>query len=158
LRDQGRTVLLSSHILSEAEALSDRVSIIRAGKVVETGPLDKLRHLTRTSVTADVSSVPKGLDKLSGVHDVLVTNHRVTAQVETAGLEPLMKALMAAGLKALTSQPPTLEDLFLRHYGDKVKGEQAGASSGGGEGAATEGSNPSRPGKAASHRGRSTGA
>ncbi len=124
LRDQGRTVLLSSHILSEAEALSDRVSIIRAGKVVETGPLEKLRHLTRTSVTADVSSTPKGLDRLSGVHDVVVTDHRVTAQVEAAGLEPLMKALMAAGLLTLTSQPPTLEDLFLRHYGDQTSGDQ----------------------------------
>ena len=123
LRDQGRTVLLSSHILSEAEALSDRVSIIRAGKVVETGPLEQLRHLTRTSVTADVASVPPGLDLLAGVHDVVVTDHRVTAQVETAGLEPLLKALTAAGLQALTSQPPTLEDLFLRHYGDINHGD-----------------------------------
>ena len=73
LRGQGRTVVLSSHILSEAEALSDRVSIIRAGKVVETGPLEQLRHLTRTSVTADVAAVPPGLDLLPGVHDVVVT-------------------------------------------------------------------------------------
>ena len=117
LRDAGRTVLLSSHILSEAEALSDRVSIIRAGKVVETGPLAQLRHLTRTAVTADVTTVPRGLERLPGVHDVVVTDHRVSAQVEGAGLAALMKALTAAGLVALTSQPPTLEDLFLRHYG-----------------------------------------
>src|ERR1035437_6969496 len=117
LRDQGRTVLLSSHILSEAEALSDRVSIIRAGKVVESGPLEALRHLTRTSVTADVTTVPQHLDLLPGVHDVVVAGHRVSAQVEPSGLAPLMQALTAAGLHTLTSQPPTLEDLFLRHYG-----------------------------------------
>ena len=117
LRDQGRTVLLSSHILSEAEALSDRVSIIRAGRVVETGPLEKLRHLTRTAVTADVAAVPPGLDRLPGVHDVTVVNHRVSAQVDPPGLAPFLQALTAAGLKSLTSQPPTLEDLFLRHYG-----------------------------------------
>ena len=117
LRDEGRTVLLSSHILSEAEALSDRVSIIRDGRVVETGRLEQLRHLTRTSVTADVTTVPEGLDRLPGVHDLVVENHRVSAQVEPHGLTPLLQALGAAGLRSLTSQPPTLEELFLRHYG-----------------------------------------
>ena len=117
IRDQGRAVLLSSHILSEAEALSDRVSIIRAGRVVESGPLEQLRHLTRTSVTADVASVPPGLELLPGVHDVVVADHRVSAQVEPSGLAALMQALTVAGLHGLTSRPPTLEDLFLRHYG-----------------------------------------
>ena len=130
LRDQGRSVLLSSHILSEAEALSDRVSIIRAGKVVETGGLDQLRHLTRTSVTADVRTVPEGLERLPGVHDVVVVNHRVSAQVEPSGLEPIMHALTAAGLRTLTSQPPTLEDLFLRHYGVSTADAPAGAVAG----------------------------
>lgn len=124
LREQGRTVLLSSHILSEAEALSDRVSIIRAGRVVETGRLEDLRHLTRTSVTADVGTVPTGLDLLPGVHDVVVVNHRVSAQVESSGLAPFMQALTAAGLHSLTSQPPTLEDLFLRHYGAGRPGQE----------------------------------
>ncbi|HSN36807.1 MAG TPA: ABC transporter ATP-binding protein [Arthrobacter sp.] len=127
LRAQGRTVVLSSHILSEAEALSDRVSIIRAGRVVETGPLEQLRHLTRTAVSADVAEVPPGLDLLPGVHDVVITNHRVTAQVEPAGLNHLMQALTTAGLTSLTSQPPTLEDLFLRHYGDLSAGIPAPA-------------------------------
>lgn len=117
LRAQGRTVLLSSHILSEAEALSDRVSIIRAGRVVESGPLEQLRHLTRTSVTADVAAVPPELDRLAGVHDVVVANHRISAQVDPVGLGPFLQALTGAGLQALTSRPPTLEDLFLRHYG-----------------------------------------
>src|SRR5665647_742217 len=133
LRDQGRTILLSSHILSEAEALSDRISIIRAGKVVETGRLDQLRHLTRTSVTARVAVVPPGLESLPGVHDLVVANHRVSAQVEPSGLAPLMQALTAAGLQTLTSQPPTLEDLFLRHYAPATGEMPAGAvaSSGG---------------------------
>lgn len=117
LRDAGRSVLLSSHILSEAEALSDRVSIIRAGKVVETGGLAQMRHLTRTSVMADVARVPGGLDSIPGVHDVVVAGRRITAQVDSVALAPLMKSLTEAGLEALTSQPPTLEDLFMRHYG-----------------------------------------
>ena len=117
LRDDGRTVLLSSHILSEAEALSDRVSIIRDGKVVESGRLSELRHLTRTSITADVTTVPDGLDRIPGVHDVVIQGNRVSVQVEPVGLAPLMEAVTAAGLESLTSQPPTLEELFLRHYG-----------------------------------------
>jgi ABC-2 type transport system ATP-binding protein len=117
LRDQGHTVLLSSHILSEAEALSDRVSIIREGRVVDTGRLEELRHLTRTSVSADVAAVPQGLDAIPGVHDVVVADHRISAQVEPAGLAPFLRALTDVGLHSLTSQPPTLEDLFLRHYG-----------------------------------------
>src|SRR5674476_1148510 len=128
LRDQGRTVLLSSHILSEAEALSDRVSIIRAGKVVESGPLEALRHLTRTSVTADVTTVPQHLELLPGVHDVVVAGHRVSAQVEPSGLAPLMQALTAAGLHTLASSPPTLEDLLLRHYSAAEGEASAGAA------------------------------
>ncbi len=130
LRDRGRTVLLSSHILSEAEALSDRVSIIREGRVVDTGRLEELRHLTRTSVTADVSAVPPGLDAIPGVHDVVVVNHRVSAQVEPSGLAPLMRALTDVGLHSLVSQPPTLEDLFLRHYGPAARAVPSAAASG----------------------------
>ncbi len=148
LRAEGRTVLLSSHILSEAEALSDRVSIIRAGRVVETGPLQQLRHLTRTSVTADVEAVPPGLDLLPGVHDVVITNHRINAQVEPAGLTHLMQALTAAGLQSLTSQPPTLEDLFLRHYGAGNAAERAGATGPGHGISGPVGSSGRRPGNA----------
>jgi polyether ionophore transport system ATP-binding protein len=127
LRDQGRTVLLSSHILSEAEALSDRVSIIRDGQIVETGRLDQLRHLTRTSVDAELATVPEGLDRIDGVHDLVVENHRVSAQVEPRGMDALMQALSAAGIRALTSQPPTLEELFLRHYGTAASDRSADA-------------------------------
>ncbi|MDQ0754503.1 ABC transporter ATP-binding protein [Arthrobacter sp. B3I4] len=149
LRAQGRTVLLSTHILSEAEALSDRVSIIRTGQVVETGPLEQLRHLTRTSVTADVAAVPEGLELLPGVHDVVVADHRVSAQVDPAGLGAFLQALGTANLRALTSQPPTLEDLFLRHYGS---GNDSSTGAGSGTGvrdtAGSEGSRSRSPGNA----------
>ena len=120
MRAQGRTVLLSSHLLSEVEALCDRVSIIRQGVVVETGSLAQLRHLTRTSVVAEVETVPVGLSDLPGVHDLVVAGARVTASVESHGLAPMMAALGSGGLTSLTTQPPTLEELFLRHYRESL--------------------------------------
>ncbi|GAA2513516.1 ABC transporter ATP-binding protein [Pilimelia columellifera] len=112
----GRTVLLSSHVLTEVEALCDRVTIIRSGRTVESGSLDDLRHLRRVTVTARVAQAPDGLTGLDGVHDLVVAGDRVTFQVEAAALDPALRALAAAGVSALTSQPPTLEELFLRHY------------------------------------------
>jgi ABC-2 type transport system ATP-binding protein len=126
-RASGRTVLLSSHILSEVEALCDRVSIIRQGVVVESGTMAQLRHLTRTSVVAEVEMVPAGLDHLPGVHDVLVDGGRVTASVESHGLSPLMASLGSGGLTSLTTAPPTLEELFLRHYRDALDEPATGA-------------------------------
>ncbi len=82
----------------------------------------QLRHLTRTSVVAEVDVVPAGLDHLPGVHDVVVEGRRVTASVESHGLSPLMASLGSGGLTSLTTAPPTLEELFLRHYRD-VLGE-----------------------------------
>jgi ABC-2 type transport system ATP-binding protein len=119
-RADGHTVLLSSHILAEVEHLCDRVSIIRSGRCVESGSLAELRHLTRTSITADLESVPAGLDALPGVHDVDIDGHRVQLQVDTARLDPVLDALQTGGVRSLQSQPPTLEDLFLRHYGDRI--------------------------------------
>ena len=118
VRAQGRTVLLSSHILSEAEALSDRVSIIRDGVVVESGALADLRHLTRTAVEATLRTVPPGLADLAGVHDLLVDGHRVRASVSPESLDGFMATLSAAGIEGLVAHPPTLEELFLRHYTD----------------------------------------
>ncbi|MFD4373285.1 ATP-binding cassette domain-containing protein [Streptomyces sp. NPDC058486] len=117
-RDRGRTVLLSSHILSEVETLCDRVSIVRKGRTVESGSLAQLRHLTRTSVTADLAAAPEGLDRLAGVHDLHVEGRRVRLQVDTDKLDPVLAALLSAGVRSLTSTPPTLEELFLRHYAD----------------------------------------
>jgi len=109
-------VLLSSHILSEVEALCDRVSIIRAGRIVESGTLAELRHLTRTSIAAELASPPDGLVGLAGVHNLVLDGTRVQFQVDTARLDEAVARLSAAGVRSLTSQPPTLEELFLRHY------------------------------------------
>jgi ABC-2 type transport system ATP-binding protein len=124
-RSRGRTILLSSHILSEVEALCDRVTIIRAGRTVETGSLAELRHLTRTSISAELDSVPHGLDRLSGVHDLVVDpgqngGSRVRCEVDSDKLEDVLRQLVNAGVRTLTSQPPTLEELFLRHYSDAL--------------------------------------
>jgi len=123
-RERGRTVLLSSHILAEAEALCDRVSIIRHGRTAETGTLTELRHLTRTSVTAELASVPGGLAELPGVHDLQVEPRAdgamVVGQIDTEHLDAVMRRLSQAGVRSLVSQPPTLEELFLRHYKDEL--------------------------------------
>lgn len=115
-RERGQTVLLSSHILSEVETLCDRVSIIRNGVTVETGSLAELRHLTRTSVTAELAAEPTGLADLSGVHGLDIEGRRVRLQVDTDKLDAVLRALTASGVRSLTSTPPTLEELFLRHY------------------------------------------
>ncbi len=115
-RRRGRTVLLSSHILAEVEKLCDRVSIIRDGRTVETGTLTELRHLTRTSISAELATPPSNLDKADGVHDLVVEGQRVSCEVDTAQLDGFLKALTTFGVRSLVSQPPTLEELFLRHY------------------------------------------
>ncbi|TAK36673.1 MAG: ABC transporter ATP-binding protein [Chloroflexota bacterium] len=119
-RLNGRTVLLSSHILAEVEALCDRVSIIRDGQTVESGSLAELRHLTRTSISAELSRPPSGLDELPGVHNLHVEGTRVQCQIETAELDGVLRHLTSIGLRSLISQPPTLEELFLRHYQDAL--------------------------------------
>ncbi|MGW7239863.1 ABC transporter ATP-binding protein [Streptomyces sp. NPDC054804] len=119
-RDRGRTILLSSHILSEVEELCDRVSIIRNGRTVESGSLADLRHLTRTSVTAELAGPPDGLARLPGVHDVDVQGHRVRLQVDAEQLTAVLRSLSETGVRSLTSTPPTLEELFLRHYQDEA--------------------------------------
>jgi ABC-2 type transport system ATP-binding protein len=119
-RAEGRTVLLSSHILAEVEALCDRVSIVRQGRTVESGTLDELRHLTRTSIDAEVADEPTGLDALPGVHGLSVVDHRVRFDVDTPQLGAAITRLGELGVRSLTSHPPTLEELFLRHYGDEV--------------------------------------
>jgi ABC-2 type transport system ATP-binding protein len=111
-----RTVLLSSHILAEVEALCDRLTIIRDGRTVETGTLADLRHLTRTSIEAELAGPLDGLGELSGVHDLRVDGARVRFDVDTAHLDAALRRLTGVGVRTLVSQPPTLEELFLRHY------------------------------------------
>ena len=114
-RHAGRSILLSSHILAEAEALSDRVTIIREGKAVETGTLAEMRHLTRDFVDAEVAR-PVSLDGLPGVHDLVTDGLRVRCEVDHAALDAVLGRLHQAGVRSLTCRPPTLEELFLRHY------------------------------------------
>jgi ABC-2 type transport system ATP-binding protein len=125
-REQGRTVLLSSHILAEVEALCDKVSIIRAGRTVESGTLAELRHLTRTSITAELAGPPNGLTELADVHDFQVSGNRVRFDVETRSLDDALRQLTQVGVRSLVSQPPTREELFLRHYTEADHPSEAG--------------------------------
>ncbi|GAA3120374.1 ABC-2 type transport system ATP-binding protein [Kribbella aluminosa] len=113
---EGRTVLLSSHILSEVEALCDRVTIIRAGRAVESGTLNELRHLTRTSIQAELAGPMDGLAQLTGVHDLQVDDGHVRFDVDTDEINPVLRRLTEIGVRSLVSQPPSLEELFLRLY------------------------------------------
>lgn len=121
-RERGRSVLLSSHILAEVEALCDRVTIIRRGRTAETGTLTELRHLTRTSVEAELAAAPVGLEALEGLHSLEIRStgagSQLRCEVDTDRLDALIRVLSAAGIRGLTSRPPTLEELFLRHYQD----------------------------------------
>jgi ABC-2 type transport system ATP-binding protein len=123
-RQHGRTVLLSSHILAEAEALSDRVTIIRAGRAVETGTLAEMRHLTRDLVDAETAG-PVRLDGLPGVHDLVTDGLRVRCEVDHGALDEVLGRLHQAGVRTLTCRPPTLEELFLRHYSAERTGAGA---------------------------------
>jgi ABC-2 type transport system ATP-binding protein len=138
---EGRTVLLSSHILAEVEALGDRLSIIRRGRIVESGTLAELRHLTRTSIIVETERPIDGLAELPGVHDLRVDDREARFDVDTARLGAALERLTNLGVRSLTSQPPTLEELFLRHYGDElaelegveVAGDGSSSPAGGGQ-------------------------
>jgi ABC-2 type transport system ATP-binding protein len=121
-RAQGRTVLLSSHILSEVEATADRVSIVRAGRIVDSGTLADLRHLTRTSVNATLARTPDLADVHSwpGVSGARLDRDRLVLSVESSAVGDVVQRLGAHGILALTCQPPTLEELFLSQYRDDV--------------------------------------
>ncbi|MWB98058.1 ATP-binding cassette domain-containing protein [Agromyces sp. MMS17-SY077] len=121
VRADGATVLLSSHILSEVEQLCDRVSIIRAGRTVESGSLGELRHLTRTSVSFATNGLdPAAISALPGAHDVAVDEARVRFTVDSDAVAALLPELGRLGVQGLTVEPPSLEELFLRHYGDEL--------------------------------------
>jgi ABC-2 type transport system ATP-binding protein len=127
VKAEGRTVLLSSHILAEVEALCDRVSIIRAGRVVQAGTLADLRHLTRTTVVAETARHADGLAAVPGVQNPQFSDGRVSFQVESDHLDDAIRHLSALGIRSLVSHPPTLEELFLRQYGDDVAGAETAA-------------------------------
>ena len=116
-KEAGRTVLLSSHILAQVEALADRVSIIRSGRIVETGALGELRHLARTTITVGLERDVPTLTRMSGVHDLVREGSRLHFSADTAHLPEIMRALGEHDIESLTATPPTLEQLLLRHYG-----------------------------------------
>jgi ABC-2 type transport system ATP-binding protein len=120
LREAGRTVLLSSHILAEVEALCDRVTIIRSGRAAETGTFGELRHLTRTTIVVETARPVPALDALPGVHDPLIEGTRARFAVEPGELNRVLGHLVDFEVRSLTSSPPTLEELFLRHYGEDI--------------------------------------
>jgi ABC-2 type transport system ATP-binding protein len=124
VRDQGRTVLLSSHILSEVETAADRVSIVRAGRIVDSGTLSDLRHLTRTSIIAALTRPVTQAEAggWPGVDSARQDRDRIVLSVETSAVGDVLRRLGAHGIEALTCQPPTLEELFLSQYRDTVGG------------------------------------
>ena len=128
---EGRTVLLSSHILAEVEKLCDRVTIIRQGRAVQTGSLDEMRHLTRTSITVSTERPVAGLDTIDGIHDVVSDDGHVSFDVDGSALDRTIRHLATFGIRSLVSQPPTLEELFLRHYGDELEAATGADASGG---------------------------
>jgi ABC-2 type transport system ATP-binding protein len=126
---EGKTVLLSSHILAQVEKLCDRVSIIRLGRVVESGTLQDMRHLTRTTIEAETGKPVTGLGELDGVHNLRTDSGKVHFSVDGAHLDGAVRHLSQYGIRSLVSHPPTLEELMLRHYGDELTaGERALAS------------------------------
>jgi ABC-2 type transport system ATP-binding protein len=120
VKRDGATVLLSSHILSEVEELCDRVTIIRAGRTVETGTLSELRHLTRTRFSVVSAAAPTTIGALPGVHDVHAEADKLVFDVDNDSLQRVLAALAEGGVSGMTVAPPSLEDLFLRHYGDDL--------------------------------------
>ncbi|KRF24080.1 ABC transporter ATP-binding protein [Phycicoccus sp. Soil803] len=122
VRAEGRTVLLSSHILSEVETAADRVSIVRAGRIVDSGTLTDLRHLTRTSISASLARPLAGSEAggWPGVDSAREDCDRIVLSVETSAVGDVLQRLGAHGIEALTCQPPTLEELFLSQYRDTL--------------------------------------
>jgi len=115
-RDRGQTVFLSSHILSEVEALCDRVAMLRAGRIIETGRLDVLRGLAALRVHAEILGDPPDISKLDGVSNVVVDGKTIECDV-TGSMEPLLRVLTDAGINHITTREPSLEELFVSHYG-----------------------------------------
>lgn len=116
LKQKGKTVLLSSHILSEVESLCDRVSIISNGKIVETGSLDRMKHLTRTTINVTTNDILKDLNKIPGVHDVVHNKNQYCFSVDADAINNIIAELSRIKVSSFTAEPPSLEELFMRHY------------------------------------------
>jgi ABC-2 type transport system ATP-binding protein len=126
-KNEGKSILLSSHILSEVERLCDKVGIIRQGQIIETGTLDELRHLTRTSLLVETKQPIPALGNVNGVRDIVMKDQALSFQVDTGELDKVMKYISQFGIVKLESSPPTLEDLFMSHYEGERKTSDPGA-------------------------------
>lgn len=115
-KKSGKTIFLSSHILSEVEQLCDKVSIIRQGKIIESGSLQDLRHLTRTRILVETKEKITKLDDMKGVHDIEKRNNSLTLQVDTVELNNVLQYITKFEIEKLESSPPKLEDVFMHHY------------------------------------------
>lgn len=118
-KEAGKTVLLSSHILAEVEELCDRVSVIREGIIVESGSVEEMRHLSRLVVRVDLKESPTGIDKMKALHNLEEDGKTIRFQVDDEALQDVLRQLLDYGIVNLVSHPPTLEELFMRHYGDE---------------------------------------
>lgn len=130
LKQQGKSILLSSHILSEVERMCDRIGIIRQGKIIETGSLDEMRHLTRTVITVQTNEPVSELDQIDGVHNIKEDSkqtNKISFSVDSEKINAAMELLAAKGIVSLQSTPPTLEDLFLRYYNNDSQGVKSDA-------------------------------
>src|SRR5690625_828996 len=117
---EGKSVLLSSHILAQVEALSDRISIIRAGHIVESGTLSELRHMTRTTIEVETDHPTTTMQELSFVHDLHTEGERTVFDVDGDHVREVMDSLSRLGIRSILAHPPTLEQLLMRHYGDDL--------------------------------------
>ncbi len=120
IKAEGRTVLLSSHILAQVEVLADRISIIRQGRIVESGTLTVLRHLTRTTITVETDQPADVVPTITGVHDFERLDGQMRFQVDGDRVDEVVRALAPLGVRTITAHPPTLEQLLMRHYGDEL--------------------------------------
>ncbi|MDR2547614.1 MAG: ABC transporter ATP-binding protein [Lachnospiraceae bacterium] len=116
VKNEGKAVFLSSHILQEVERLCDKVSIIRDGLIIETGTMAELRHLTRTSVTVTTERPVTGLEHVAGVHDIRLTETDLTFAIDTKEINSALTFLTGFGVSKIGVSPPTLEELFMSHY------------------------------------------
>jgi ABC-2 type transport system ATP-binding protein len=122
-KSKGKSVFLSSHIMSEVERLCDRIGIIRDGKLVQTGTLDDLRHLTRYHMDLVTMREPQGIENVTGIHNILVEHNNIRFEVDTKEMDAVIRFVSQFGIQKLESAPLSLEDLFMRHYDTSVGGK-----------------------------------
>ena len=125
VKEAGHTVLLSSHILAQVEVLADRISIVRKGKIVESGSLTELQHIGRTTVTVTTAEPIADIGEWAGVHDLHPEGRQTRLNIDAAHLPEVMRELARRGIHTITATPPTLEQLLLRHYGDELNGHRS---------------------------------